>query len=582
MFILKCTFLVGTLLSLQTVAGSIVGSVAGSVAGSIANNGVALAVLALAFVIASGIALGKVKIGGVSLGMTMVLFVGIAVSHFGVRVEHSVLHFVREFGLILFVYAVGLQVGPGFFSSFRKGGIGLNLAAVGVVIAGVLITLLIHCLSGIPVPTMAGILSGSVTNTPGLGAAQEAFVAVNGEPDPSIALGYAVAYPLGVAGIILSIVVIRHLFRISLDAERESLRKISSGNVAASSISVEIRNPALFGKSIRELTGLVDRRFVVSRIMRVDGGTVTASSDDLLNDGDRLLVVTSPGDAEAITAFAGKQIEMSREEWNGSSGADLAVRRILVSRSGVNGKTLSQIDLRHRLGVNVTRIARSGVDLVAAPDLRLQLGDEVTVVGSEHAASEAEKLLGNQRRHLNEPNLAPIFGGICLGVVFGSIPFAFPGIPHPVKLGLAGGPLIAAILMSVFGTKFGLATYTTTSANMMLRETGICLFLACVGLGAGENFVNTLISGEGLKWMALGAIITVVPLLTAGVIARRFMRMNYFTLTGLLAGSTTDPPALSYAVSIAGNDAPSISYAAVYPLTMFLRVLSAQLMILMF
>jgi putative transport protein len=553
-----------------------------SFVGSIAVNGVARAILALAFVIASGIALGKVKIGGVSLGMTMVLFVGIAVSHFGIRVEHSVLHFIREFGLILFVYAVGLQVGPGFFSSFRKGGIGLNLAAVGVVTAGVLVTLLIHCVSGIPMPTMAGILSGAVTNTPGLGAAQEAFVAVNGEADSSIALGYAVAYPLGVTGIILSIAAIRRLFRISLEAESESLRESSTGNDTARSISVEIRNPALFGKSIRELTGLVDRRFVVSRIMHVDGGIVTASSDDALNDGDRLLIVTSPGDAEAIAAFAGKRIDMSRENWNGSSGADLAVRRILVSRSEVNGKTLSQTDLRHKLGVNVTRVARSGVDLVAAPCLRLQLGDEVTVVGNKHAVAEAEKLLGNQRRHLNEPNLAPIFGGICLGVAFGSIPFAFPGIPHPVKLGLAGGPLMAAILMSVFGTKFGLATYTSTSANMMLREIGICLFLACVGLGAGENFVDTVISGSGLKWMALGAIITVVPLLTAGAIARRFMRMNYFTLMGLLAGSTTDPPALAYSVSVAGNDAPSISYAAVYPLTMFLRVLSAQLLILMF
>lgn len=547
----------------------------------ILGNGIAHIVLALGFVIAAGIALGKVKIGGISLGMTMVLFVGIAVSHFGIRVEHSTLHFVKEFGLILFVYAVGLQVGPGFFSSFRKGGIKLNLLAAGVVFAGALVTLIIHCITKTPVPTMTGIMSGAVTNTPGLGAAQEAYTAINGASDPTIALGYAVAYPLGVIGIIFSIVSMRYIFRISLDRENKLLNANSNQQDAACTLSAEVQNPALFGKSIRELTNLIERRFVISRIMHAEGRIEIASSETILNSGDKLLIITTPHDADAVTAFIGKALETGIDEWN-KPGTELAVRKIFVTRSTINGKTLSQIGLRSKFGVNLTRVNRSGIDLVATPSLQLQVGDEVTLVGGEEAIADAEKLLGNQSKHLNEPNLVPIFTGICLGVIFGSIPFAFPGIPQPVKLGLAGGPLIIAILMSVFGTRFKLVIYTTTSANLMLRETGICLFLACVGLGAGENFVDTVVNGGGLKWILIGVIITVVPLMLVGVIARRFFRLNYFALTGLLAGSTTDPPALSYAVSTCGNDAPSVSYASVYPLTMFLRVMTAQLLILIF
>jgi putative transport protein len=546
------------------------------------NDGVAHTVLLLAFVIALGIMLGKVKVFGVSLGMTLVLFVGIAVSHFGFRVEHHLLHFVKEFGLILFVFAVGLQVGPGFFASFKKGGVKLNVLAMGIVLLGVLTTVVLHYISGIPMPTMVGILSGAVTNTPGLGAAQEASADMQGIADPSIALGYAVAYPLGVIGIIMSIICIRYIFRISFDKETQSLQTESEEhNNAAETLSLLVKNPAIFGADIRSISELVGRKFVISRVCHKDGHIEIASSQTCLNEGDKVLVVTSPAEAKAITAFIGIPIDMDAADWK-KLDTGLVSRRILVSREGINGKTLGQLKIRAAFGINITRINRSGVDLIAQPGLQLQIGDRLTVVGSEQAIAAVEKVLGNKMQRLNEPNLIPIFIGIVLGVLFGSIPFAFPGIPQPVKLGLAGGPLVIAILISVFGPKFKLVTYTTMSANLMLREIGICLFLACVGLGAGENFVKTIIEDGGIKWVGLGVIITVVPLITIGIIGRSIYKMNYFTLMGLLAGSTTDPPALSYSNAAAGNDAPAVSYASVYPLAMFLRVLSAQLLVLVF
>ncbi|MDR2383412.1 MAG: putative transporter, partial [Prevotellaceae bacterium] len=546
------------------------------------NNSVAHTVLLLAFVIAVGIVFGKIKICGISLGMTMILFVGIAVSHFGFTVEHSILHFVKEFGLILFVYAIGLQVGPGFMSSFRKGGIQLNLLAANVVVLGVITTLTIYYVSDIPIQTMVGVLSGAVTNTPGLGAAQEAYSSMKGTvADPTIALGYAVAYPLGVIGIIFSIIFIRIIFRINLNKENERLEAENSVKKdVASTLSIEVRNPALFGRDIQSVINLIDRKLVISRIMYNDGNIETVSSETVLNEGNKVFVITTPQDMEAIAVFIGKQVDMTMDEWT-TPFSELVSRRILVTRPEINGKSLSNINLRNRFGVTVTRINRAGIDLIAHPNLILQFGDKLTVVGSKMAISETEKILGNKLVRLNEPNIVPLFIGIFLGVLFGSIPFAFPGMPQPVKLGLAGGPLVVAILMSVFGAKFKLVTYTTMSANLMIREIGICLFLACVGLGAGEKFVDTIVNGSGLRWVGLGVIITVVPLIITGVVARRWLHLDYFTLSGLLSGSTTDPPALSYSSGIAGNDIPSVSYATVYPLTMFLRVLSAQLLILM-
>ncbi|MDR1339194.1 MAG: putative transporter [Prevotellaceae bacterium] len=553
------------------------------ISGFLWNNSVAHTVLLLAFVIASGVVLGKIRICGISLGMAMILFVGIAVSHFGFTVEPFILHFVKEFGLILFVYAIGLQVGPGFLSSFRKGGIRLNLLAANTVALGVIATLTIYCISDIPIHTMVGILSGAVTNTPGLGAAQEAYSSVNGTAaDPSIALGYAVAYPLGVVGIIFSIILIRFVFRISLERESERLEAENSNKRdLASTLSIEVKNPALFGRSIQSVINLIDRKLVISRIMYNDGNIETVSSETVLNEGNRVFVITRPQDMEAISVFIGKRVDMSMDDWT-KPVSELLSRRILVTRAEINGKSLANINLRNRFGVTVTRVNRSGIDLVAHPELKLQFGDRLTVVGSKMAISDTEKILGNKLKRLNEPNIVPLFTGIFLGVLFGSIPFAFPGMPQPVKLGLAGGPLIVAILMSVFGAKFKLVTYTTMSANLMIREIGICLFLACVGLGAGEKFVDTIVYGGGLRWIGIGVIITVAPLIITGIIARRFMHIDYFTLMGLLAGSTTDPPALSYASMTAGNDAPSVSYATVYPLTMFLRVISAQLLILIF
>ncbi len=547
------------------------------------GDGVAHTVLLLAFVIATGIMLGKIKIFGISLGMTWILFAGIAVSHFGFRVEHHTLHFVKEFGLILFVFAVGLQVGPGFFVSFKKGGIKLNMLAMGIVLLGVLTTVVLHFVTDVPMPAMVGILSGAVTNTPGLGAAQEASAdMLNGHADPSIALGYAVAYPLGVVGIILSIIGMRYIFRINLDVETKKIQAESDiQNNSAETLSLMVRNPAVFGSDVKTVSELIGRKFVISRVCHEDGHIEIASSQTILNEGDKVLVVTSPAEVKAITAFIGKPIDMSPADWKKLDSA-LVSRRILITRPDINGKTLGQMKLRAAFGINITRINRSGIDLIAQPGLQLQLGDRVTVVGSEQAIAAVEKVLGNKMQRLNEPNLIPIFIGIFLGILLGSIPFAFPGIPQPVKLGLAGGPLIVAILVSVFGPRLKLVTYTTMSANLMLRELGICLFLACVGLGAGENFVKTIIEDGGVKWIGLGFIITVLPLMIIGIIGRVAYKMNYYTLMGLLAGSTTDPPALAYSAAAAGNDAPAVSYATVYPLTMFLRVLSAQLLILLF
>ena len=548
------------------------------------GEGIGHSILLLSFVIAAGIQLGKVKVFGVSLGITLVLFVGIILGHFGFTINHNVIHFFKEFGLILFVYSVGMQVGPGFFSSFKQGGITLNMLACGIVFLGVLTAVILHYATGIPMPTMVGILSGAVTNTPGLGAAQQAFTDMHGVSDNTIALGYVVAYPLGVIGIILSIILIKYIFRINFDKENEQLNSEDSSHTnEAKPISLIVKNPAIFNKTVAELSNLLEHRdFVISRVWRDSNKQIEiASANTVLQENDKVFVITTETDAETIKTFIGEEIDMERKQWIRME-SQFINRRILITKPELNGKRLGQLKLRKLYGINITRINRAGVDLVAKPGLTLQVGDRVNVVGTETAVSNVEKVLGNSMKRLNEPNLITIFVGIALGIVLGSIPITFPGIPQPVKLGLAGGPLVVAILISRFGYHYKLITYTTQSANLMLREIGITLFLACVGLSAGDGFVDTIVNNGGFPWIGYGFIITFVPLMIIGCIGRYFCKVNYFTLMGLIAGSTTDPPALAYSNATAGNDAPSVGYATVYPLTMFLRVLTAQLLILFF
>lgn len=543
------------------------------------GGGVAHSVLILSLVIAFGIMLAKIKVAGVSLGITWILFVGIVFGHFNMTLNEHLLHFMKEFGLILFVYSIGLQVGPGFFSAFKKGGLTLNLLAMLVVFLGVAITIILHFVTGTPITTMVGILSGAVTNTPGLGAAQQANSDLNGIDAPEIALGYAVAYPLGVVGIILSLIALKYILRINTKTEEAEAER-GLGHIqelTVRPISFEIRNEAIDGKKIKDIRPLMNRDFVISRVQYNDGQKIElVNSDTVLHLRDKILVISTPKDIEAISVFFGKQIDMQWEQLD----KKLISRRILITKPELNGKMLSQLKIRNNFGASITRVNRSGVDLVAAPQLQLQMGDRVTIVGSELAVSHAEKVLGNSMKRLDHPNLIPIFLGIALGCILGSTPFVFPGIPQPVKLGLAGGPLIVSILISRFGPQYKMITYTTMSANLMLREIGISLFLACVGLGAGKGFVETVIYDGGYVWVGYGVIITIVPLLIAGLVGRYIFKLNYYTLIGVLGGSTTNPPALAYSNDLTSCDAPAVGYATVYPLTMFLHVLTAQILIL--
>ena len=547
------------------------------------GKGIGHSILLMSFVIAAGIQLGKIKIFGISLGVTLVLFVGIIMGHFGITIDPSVIHFFQEFGLILFVYSVGMQVGPGFFSSFRQGGITLNMLACGIILLGVLTTVTIHFVTGLPMSTMVGILSGAVTNTPGLGAAQQAYSDMYGVSDSTIATGYAVAYPLGVIGIILSTIIIRYVFKVSFQKENEQLEKEEASHAhGAIPISLIVKNPAVFGKSVGELSSLLEHReFVISRIWRDSDKKIDiVSSSTVLNENDKIFVITTEADAQTVKTFIGEEIDMERKQWIRME-SQFINRRILITKPELNGKHLGELQLRKLYGINITRVNRAGMDLVARPNLTLQVGDRVNVIGTETAVANVEKVLGNSMKRLNEPNLIAIFVGIGLGIILGSLPIWIPGIPQPLKLGLAGGPLVVSILISRFGYHYKLITYSTQSANLMLREIGITMFLACVGLGAGDGFVETIVNG-GYAWVGYGFIITIVPLLIIGFIARYFYKINYFTLMGLIAGSTTDPPALAYSNATAGNDAPAVGYATVYPLSMFLRVVTAQLMILFF
>ena len=542
------------------------------------GGGVAHSVLILSLVIAFGIMLGKVKIAGISLGVTWILFVGIVFGHFNLSLNEHLLHFLKEFGLILFVYSIGLQVGPGFFSAFKKGGFTLNILAVTSVSLSVAVAIVLYLVTDTPITTIVGILSGAVTNTPGLGAAQQANSDLNGIDAPEIAMGYAVAYPLGVIGAILALQSLKYILKINTTTEEAEAEK-GMGHLqelTVRPVSLEIINKAIDNKTIKDIHPLVNRKFVISRIRDQYGKQELVNSDTELHLGDQILVISNPKDIEAITVFFGKQIDVKWED----EDSNLVSRRILITKPELNGKTLSQLRIRRNFGASITRVNRSGVDLVAAPNLQLQMGDRVTVVGSELAVSHAEKILGNSLKRLNHPNLIPIFIGIALGCILGSIPFMLPGIPQPLKLGLAGGPLIISILISRFGPHYKLITYTTMSANLMVREIGISLFLACVGLGAGKGFIETIVNEGGYMWIGYGAIITIFPLLLTGLIGRYGCKLNYYTLIGILSGANTNPPALAYSNEQTSCDAPAVGYATVYPLAMFLRVLSAQLLIL--
>ena len=542
------------------------------------GGGVAHSVLILSLVIAFGIMLGKIKIAGISLGVTWILFVGIVFGHFNLSLNEHLLHFLKEFGLILFVYSIGLQVGPGFFSAFKKGGFTLNMLAITSVSLSVVVAIVLYLVTDTSITTMVGILSGAVTNTPGLGAAQQANSDLNGIDAPEIAMGYAVAYPLGVIGTILALQSLKYILKINTTTEETEAEK-GLGHLqelTVRPVSLEIVNKAIDNKAIKDIQPLVNRKFVISRIRHQGEKQELVNSETILHIGDQILVISNPKDIEAITVFFGKQIDMKWE----NEDTNLVSRRILITKPELNGKTLSQLRIRRNFGASITRINRSGVDLVAAPNLQLQMGDRVTVVGSELAVSHAEKVLGNSLKRLNHPNLIPIFIGIALGCVLGSIPFMLPGIPQPLKLGLAGGPLIVSILISRFGPHYKLITYTTMSANLMVREIGIALFLACVGLGAGKGFIETIVNEGGYVWIGYGAIITIFPLLVTGLIGRYGCKLNYYTLIGILSGANTNPPALAYSNDQTSCDAPAVGYATVYPLAMFLRVLSAQLLIL--
>lgn len=545
-------------------------------------NSIAHIVALYAFVIAAGVLLGKIKFFGISLGVTFVLFVGILAGHFGFTGNTAILSFVQDFGLILFVFCIGLQVGPSFFSSFKRGGITLNLLAVGIVFLNIAVALILYfALQGrVDIPMMVGILCGAVTNTPGLGAANEALQQLHYQ-GPEIAMGYACAYPLGVMGIILSMIIIRYICRVDVQRDSDEIQKEEEANphMKPYTISLKVQNEALSGKTLSQVQNFLARDFVCTRIIQ-DGHMITPNANTVLRLGDRMFLVCAEDDSEAIMAFIGPKIE---QDWDATNQQDkpMVSRRILVTQPNINGKTLGELHFSSMYGVNVTRVNRSGMDLFAARQLRLQVGDRVMVVGPQDAIERVANLLGNQLRRLDHPNIVTIFVGILCGILFGSLPIAIPGMPTPVKLGLAGGPLIISILIGRFGHKVKLVTYTTMSANLMLREVGLVLFLASVGIKAGENFVQMVVEGDGVLYVGLGFLITFIPLIITGIIARWHHRVNYFTLMGLIAGSNTDPPALAYANQIAGNDAPAVGYSTVYPLTMFLRILTAQLLVLL-
>ena len=542
--------------------------------------------LLYAIVIAIGILLGKIKVGGISLGVTFVLFTGIIAGHIGFTAPVNILSFIQDFGLILFVFCIGLQVGPGFFESFKKGGVTLNLLSTTTVVLNIGVMFACYFIffdtaDKNNLPMMVGTLYGAVTNTPGLGAANEALESVWADKStlPQIASGYACAYPLGVLGIIGATIAIRFITRTKLADEEEQLKEEEAENPHAKphQMHLKVNNVYLAGRTVAQINEFLNRDVVFSRLLH-DGKFIIPSSKDVFEMGDEVLVVCAEADAEAIQAFIGPEIDTAWKE--DDSNQPLVSRRIIVTNSSMNGKTLGKMHFSSVYGVTVTRISRQGMDVFASRNYRFQVGDKILVVGPEDNVNRISELMGNSVKRLDAPNIATIFIGIIVGIIFGSIPFAIPGMPVPLKLGIAGGPLIIAILIGRFGHRIKLNTYTTTSANMMLREIGLVLFLASVGVKAGANFWHTVVQGDGLMYVFTGFLITIIPILIVGVIARLRFKFNYFTIMGMIAGTCTDPPALAYANSICSREAPAIGYSTVYPLSMFLRIFTAQLIVL--
>ncbi len=548
------------------------------------TDSVAHIALLYAMVIAAGVALGKFKIGGISLGVTFVLFAGIVAGHFGFTAPSNILTFVQDFGLILFVFMIGMQVGPGFFESFGTAGLKLNgLAAMSILLN---ILVMFACYFAFfdtsivtNLPMMVGTLYGAVTNTPGLGAANEALQSIFQNGAPQIASAYACAYPLGVLGIIGATILIRYICRVKLEEEEQSLaaQEGVKANQKPHKMHLEVSNKYLEGKTLMQVHNFLNRDFVVSRLVH-NGELCIPNRDTVFHLGDQMLIVCTEADQEAIQAFIGPTLDIDFEQ----SDQPLVSKRILITNPKMNGKTLASMHFSSMHGVNVTRLTRQGMDIFASPTLPLQVGDRIMVVGPEDAVDRVANKMGNSIKRLDAPNIATIFVGIIIGIIFGSLPIAIPGMPVPMKLGIAGGPLIIAILIGRYGYKIHLVTYTTTSANMMLREIGLVLFLASVGIKAGANFFETVVQGDGMLYVITGFLITIIPILIVGPIARLRYKFNYFTIMGMIAGTYTDPPALAYANSICSKEAPALGYSTVYPLSMFLRIFTAQIVVLFF
>ena len=539
--------------------------------------GIAHSIFVLAMVIAVGTTLAKIKVGGISLGATWILFAGIVASHFGMTLHADTLNFVRDFGLTLFVFSIGLQIGPSFFASLRQGGLKQMWLSILAMLLAAVVAYLLVIPTETPLQTMVGVMDGAVANTPAMGAAQQTYLDLTGIDDKSIPMGFAVAYPVGVVAVILAFMLLKAILRIDLSKEKEVVSKTFGGNKLAAKFSIEVTNKQTNGKSVGEIRQIIARQFVISRISHSDNKAFIADSSSQVHCGDKIFVVSSAEDKEAILAFLGNEIEMLEEEWGEFEG-QLVSRRIVVTQPNINGKRFVDLRLRTKYGINITRVNRAGVDIIPHQGMELQLGDKVMVVGSEEAINEVAKLLGNSLKKLHEPHIFTLFIGIALGVLVGSIPLI--DAPQPIKLGLAAGPMLMAIIIGRFGTHWHLITYTTLSANLMLREVGLAMFLASVGLASGNGFVDAVVGG-GYIWLLYALIITVVPLILVGIYARLRYKMDFFSIMGMLSGTMTNPIALNYANSLAGSDMPAISYATVYPLAMFLRVIIAQSMILM-
>lgn len=535
------------------------------------------AVIVLSIICAVGLSLGKIKVLGVSLGATLVFFVGILAGHLGLSLDADMLNYAENFGLILFVYALGLQVGPGFFSSFRKGGLTLNMLAMAVIMLGIVITVIAAFLTGIPITDMVGVMCGAVTNTPALGAAQQTLKQL-GIDSSSLALGCAVAYPLGVVGVILALVVSRKIFYRNNDKLRPT-EEHDETFIAA----FKIQNPAIFGKSLKGIDILKGHHFIITRLWRGDNEVSIPTSETILEEGDRILVVTNEKDVAALEVLFGEQESTDWNkrdiDWN-KVDSHLVSQKILITKPELNGKRLGSLYLRNDYGVNTTRVYRGGISILASPQLRLQLGDRLIVVGEAKAVKEVSEMMGNTVKNLGEPNLVSVFIGLTIGLILGSIPIMIPGVSMPVKLGLAGGPIIVGILMGTFGPRLHMVTYVTRSANLMLRALGLSLYLACLGIDAGSDFFDIVIRPEGMAWIGIGFVITIVPVLIVGFIASRIMKMDYATVGGMLCGSMANPMALNYANDVVGNDAPAVAYTTVYPLSMFVRVIIVQVLLI--